>query len=272
MLPDTQRLATHFAIPYEASSSIARRQSPGRVRAAPRRLLVGGTRTSLAPGQWAAIYGNNLAGSKRAWGDSDFSGGLAAGDPLPTLLDGVSVSVGNQPAAVYYISPTQIDFQVPAGLPTGNAGVVVNNNGIANVPFNVSIAPASPAFFFYGAGTGMHVSAVHDDGTLVGDPALVPQAVPAHSNEIIEIFAGGLASASAGSVVAPMAFTQPVSLTAGSYNLTVIGSALAAAGEFQINVQLPADIPPGTYPQTLAVPNGSTADSGVSVLLVVAGQ
>ncbi len=52
---------------------------------------VGSTRTSVVPGQWIAIYGENLANSTRAWGNSDFAKGIAVGSPLPVTLDGVSV-------------------------------------------------------------------------------------------------------------------------------------------------------------------------------------
>jgi uncharacterized protein (TIGR03437 family) len=231
--------------------------------------VVGGSRTSLAPGQWAAIYGQNLANSNRPWDNSDFTGGTAVGSPLPTSLDGVSVAVGGKSAAVYYISSSQIDFLVPSGLAPGTEAAVVNNNGVASPPFNTAIVQASPVFFSYGAGSNLYVSAVHLDGTLVGDPTLVTTATQAHPNEIIELYVSGLAPAPAGTIVAPATFTQPVTVTAGTYSLTVVGAALVAAGEYQVNVQLPANIPAGTYPMTMTVPNGATADSGVTVLLAV---
>jgi len=58
-------------------------------------------------GSWAQVKGTNLSTTTRIWGTSDFTG-----YSLPTNLSGVQVMVNNQAAAVYYISPTQISFQV----------------------------------------------------------------------------------------------------------------------------------------------------------------
>lgn len=129
--------------------------------------------------------------------------------------------------------------------------------------------PVSPVFFSYPAGPNLYAAAVHLDGTVIGDPALVPGLAAAHANEIIEMFGSGLAAAPAGTIVMPSLLTDPVTVSSGKYNLTVLGAALVEAGEFQVNVQLPPDIQPGTYPLTLTVPTGSTSGSGVTVMLVV---
>jgi uncharacterized protein (TIGR03437 family) len=231
---------------------------------------VGGSRPSVAQGQWIAIYGQNLANSTRPWGASDFVQGTSPGSPLPTSLDGVSVTIGGQPAAVYFVSPNQLDVQAPAGLPSGAAPLVVTNNGVAGSAFSVAVAATSPVIFSYAAGSNLYASAVHLDGTLVGDPKVAPSATPARPNEIISLFVSGLAAAPAGTTLAPTTFTPAVTLTAGSTNLTVLGTVLVAAGEYQMNVQLPPGIPAGTYTLTLTVPGGSTADAGVTVVLPVA--
>jgi len=44
---------------------------------------------------------------------------------------------------------------------------------------------------------------------------------------------------------------------------------LVAAGEFQVNVQVPANIPTGSYPLTIAVGSASSADAGITVVLPV---
>jgi uncharacterized protein (TIGR03437 family) len=231
---------------------------------------VGGSRGSVAQGQFIAIYGQNLASSTRTWGASDFPGGTSPGSPLPTVLDGVRVTIGGQPAAVYFVSSSQLDVLIPSGLPAGAANVVVTNGLLASAPFSINIAAASPVFFSYAAGSNLYPSAVHLNGTLVGDSSLVPTAAPAHPGEIISFFVSGLAAAPGGAVAAPAPFTQPVTLTAGSNNLTVLAAALVATGEYQINAQLPAGIAAGTYPLTLTVAGASTADAGVTVVLPVA--
>ncbi len=68
--------------------------------------------TSLAPGTWIEIYGANLATTAREWGSADFNGNNA-----PTALSGTSVTINGQPAFVSFISPQQVNVQVPSTLP-----------------------------------------------------------------------------------------------------------------------------------------------------------
>jgi uncharacterized protein (TIGR03437 family) len=49
------------------------------------------------PGAWVSIYGFRLAQSTRAWTAADIVAGR-----LPEKLDGVSVTMNNKPAAVYF--------------------------------------------------------------------------------------------------------------------------------------------------------------------------
>jgi uncharacterized protein (TIGR03437 family) len=227
-------------------------------------------RTSIVSGQWAAIYGQRLANSARQWNKSDFPSGTAAGSSLPTVLDGVRVTIGGKAAAVYYVSPTQIDVQAPSDLPLGPASVVVMNNGIASASFTTTVTQSSPSFCYYPAGTTFFAAAEHLSGTVIGDPTIAGGGVErAHPGEVIELYANGLAPSPAGVVLAPMSFAGPVTTTAGNYPLTVIAAALVASGQFQINVQLPGNIPPGTYPLSMTVPNGSTSSAGDVVMLPV---
>jgi len=227
-------------------------------------------RTSIVSGQWTAIYGQGLSNSTRAWNGSDFTSGTTPGSPLPTVLDGVSVTIGGKAAAVYYISPTQIDVQAPSNLPLGSAGVVVSNNGTATSSFTTTVTQSSPSFFFYQAGANLFPAAVHLSGKLVGDPAVSGGSVEAaHPGEVIELYANGLAASPAGVIVTPATFTANMTITAGSYNLTILAAVLVSAGQYQINVQLPSGIPAGNYSLTMTVPNGSTSTAGVTIMLPV---
>jgi uncharacterized protein (TIGR03437 family) len=61
----------------------------------------------VSPGSWVAIFGNNFAAAPAA---------ASTADRLPTTLGGVSVSVGRLPAAMLYVSPTQINVLIPSEL------------------------------------------------------------------------------------------------------------------------------------------------------------
>lgn len=81
-----------------------------------------GALPAIAPGTWIEIYGSHLAPNTRPWGTADFIGVINA----PTSLNGVTVSVGGYSAFVEYISPTQVNVQVPGTIALGPVTVTVN--------------------------------------------------------------------------------------------------------------------------------------------------
>jgi len=227
-------------------------------------------RTSFTSGQWVAIYGTNLSNTTRFWNTSDFTGGTSTGSPLPSKIDGVSVSIGGQPASVYYVSPTQLNVLSASGLTDGPGSVVVTNNGTASSSFSGTVVQSSPSFFYYPAGGNLYPLAVHvSDGVLVGDPAVLAGTEKAHPGEVLEMFANGIAPATGGIIVPVTQFPQQVTITAGSTALTTSAPFLVSAGEFQVNATLPATIATGNYALAMTVPNGSTSTAGVTVTLPV---
>jgi len=69
-----------------------------------------GFQSGISAGSWAVVQGTGLSYTTRPWQTSDFNNGTG----LPTSLDGVGVTVDGKPAYVGYVSPTQINFVVPA--------------------------------------------------------------------------------------------------------------------------------------------------------------
>ena len=71
---------------------------------------------------------------------------------FPTTLAGASVAIADatgvsQPAPLFYVSPTQINFLVPEGLASGSATITVTNPAGVKVSFATTIAQVSPALF-----------------------------------------------------------------------------------------------------------------------------
>ncbi|HVV46197.1 MAG TPA: choice-of-anchor V domain-containing protein [Bryobacteraceae bacterium] len=222
-------------------------------------------RPSFTSGQWVAIYGAGLSNTTRFWGDSDFTGGTSPGSPLPTTLDGVSVTIGGQPAAVYFVSPTQLNVLAPSNLVLGPTQIVVTNNGTASTAFAGAVVSSSPSFFYYAAGGKLYPAAVHLDTHNV-----VSDSEPAHPGETLAFFLNGIAPAPGGIIVPVTEFQQLVTISAGGTALTTSAPFLVFAGEFQVNVTLPPSLPAGSQTLSMSVSGGgSTADAGVTVTLPV---
>ena len=102
----------------------------------------------LAPGMLAIVRSATpLAPSGQIAG----SASEAAHRPsLPVELNGVTVSINNASAGLYFVSPGQINFVVPPGLAattgTNTHPVVINNNG-TTIRATIQILPAQPDIF-----------------------------------------------------------------------------------------------------------------------------
>jgi uncharacterized protein (TIGR03437 family) len=213
---------------------------------------------TLAPGQWAAIYGSGLSATSRVWTAADFGNG---GATLPTALDGVSVQFGLLKAPVLYISPGQIDVQVPAGA-YGSMPVTVTNNGVVSAAFSALVVQNSPSLFVYPAGTALYPAAIHTDGTLIGDPSVQPGATPAHAAETIVLYVNGLGPSPSGYLIPGLPYSSPVTVSVGGANVTVSYAGLVAAGQYQLNVTLPGGLKAGNYPITVSS-GGQTSPGNV---------
>lgn len=89
----------------------------------------------VSPGSLADIYGTNLAEAPAT----------TAGLPLGNTLGNVQVTVNGTPAPLYYVSPGQVDFQIPYSIPPGPALVRVSSNGNAGGAAGITVQQAAPS-------------------------------------------------------------------------------------------------------------------------------
>ncbi len=96
---------------------------------------------AIAPATWIEIYGLNLATNTtgQVWASSNFNGNNA-----PTTLANTTVTVGGQSAFVDYVSPGQVNVQVPSNVSTGAQPVVVTTLGGSGAPFSVTVNTTEP--------------------------------------------------------------------------------------------------------------------------------
>ncbi len=228
-----------------------------------------GLQTVIESGSWVTIKGSNLAKTDpgRTWHADEIVNGA-----LPTSLDGVSVTINNKPAYVYYISPTQINVQAPTDTATGSVSVVVNNNGTLSASFTANLQTFAPACFTFGA-TGYAIATRFPDNALVANPQAVPGTVAARAGDVLILWTTGFGptnpSVPAGQVVtgAPSATTAPT-VTVNGTPVSVIGVALSpgSAGLYQVAIQLPASLPAGDVTLQASV-GGVQSPDGVKLFI-----
>jgi len=217
-------------------------------------------RATIVPGEFVALYGANFVGTTRTWAGADFT--AAGAGNLPMSLSGVGVQFNGLPAAVYFISPTQLDVQAPSGI-TGTVPVTVTNNGAVSGAFNVAVVQNAPSLYYYPAGSNLYPAAVHLDGTLIGDPALTGTATKVKAGETIILFVNGVAPSPSGVIIGgAISYSGPVTVTIGPAGTTPGFTGLVAAGEYQMNVTVPSSLTTGDYPITVTV-QGQTSPSNV---------
>ncbi len=211
----------------------------------------------LVPGSWAQVKGTNLSSTSRIWKASDFVG---LGNNLPVKLDGVQVLVNSIPAAVYFIDPAQINFQIPNGI-TGTASVQVTYNGQASNTVTAQAASSAPGIFQIIVNGVNYAAGVFLDGKIVGDPAVSSGYRKAKPGDVIELYATGLVATPAG-IVPSEQTVSGVTVTIGSVAIPADFAGLVAVGEFQINFTVPQQIADGTYPISIQV-NGTSSPSTI---------
>lgn len=209
---------------------------------------------AAAPGSFIEIYGTNLAGTTRGWTTADFNNGAA-----PTSLDGVSVTVNGQPAYVNYVSPTQINVQIPASVPAGSAPVVVTYGSQTSAPAMLAVKATeggllAPSGFLVNG--KQYVAAVHaSTGAFVSSGNIPGQAAaPAIPGETLVFYGVGFGAVTpttvpvAGQIaVGQTALSSPVQFTFGTAvaQVTYQGLAPGEVGLYQFNVVVPPNTPSG---------------------------
>jgi uncharacterized protein (TIGR03437 family) len=204
----------------------------------------------IAPGSYVSLYGSGFTNTTLS----------APSTPFPTTLGGVSVFVNGFAAPLQFVSPGQINIQVPweLGMGDGTAPFTVMVNGPTakgtragspvNGTFSNSISSAvgrySPGIF----------AAAQTDGTPVVSK-------PAKAGDVIVIFANGLGPVSnqpASGAVSPSdplaEAQQPPTVTIGDQPAQVLFAGLAPGfvGAYQVNVRVPSGLPAGSVPLVIS--------------------
>ena len=219
-------------------------------------------RATISPDSWVSIFGTSLSATTRSWQASDF-----VGNALPLSLDGVGVLIGGYPAAVSYISPEQINAQVPDGAGPGIFAVqVITSTGPSSLG-QVDAEQWAPNFFTFSSGGTSYVAATYADGSIAGKSGLFGNGVPARPakpGDVISLWGTGFGpttpSVPAGvlfSGAAALPASDQLAIAISDVPATVLFAGLSEAGLYQLNVIVP-EVPDGDQLVTAQVQGVST--------------
>jgi uncharacterized protein (TIGR03437 family) len=211
-----------------------------------------GYTAGIAPGLWVTIGGTNLASPSEIWN-------LNGVQDLPLALGDATVTFNGAPAALLYVSPTQINALVPASVAPGKVQVVAQVNGVSSSPFTITAQAAQPAVYAppnTDGSTFFVTAALAGTATLVGNSATDPRvARPVYPGDTLDLYMIGL-----GVTLDPSKFitdqvfsgafpvSAPVTATVGGKPANVAFAGLTGPGLYLVRIVVPSDMAAGAQP------------------------
>jgi uncharacterized protein (TIGR03437 family) len=200
---------------------------------------------NYAPGMVLSVFGSGLAPAIQ----------LAGVLPLPLTMQGISATVNGVAAPLYYVSPGQINLQMPYETGAGTAVVGVSNNGkVASFLFDT--APTAPGIFV-------------QNGNLVpvasGKPGDVLVLFMTGEGDVTPALFTG-ASPATGTAVDQLPHPRMhVAVTVGGIDAAIQfeGIPTLLVGTTQINFVIPANVPAGVQP--VVVTSNGVASPAASI-------
>lgn len=221
----------------------------------------------FAANSWVTIKGTNLAAQTDDWSHSIVNG------ELPTLLDGVSVTIGGKPAYIYYISAGQLNVLAP-DIAAGPVMVTVTAPGGTSASFSSNAGVYSPAFFPWPnnqiVATRQDYSYAVKAGTFAGATTIA-----AKPGDVVVLWGTGFgptAPAFPIGVEAPAtggySTASLPTVTINNISAMVYGAALSpgSAGLYQIAIQVPSSLGDGDWPIQASI--GGVASPAGTILTV----
>jgi uncharacterized protein (TIGR03437 family) len=212
--------------------------------------------SDVAPGGLISVFGTNLSPVNMATSEI----------PLPTALANSCLSVDGLPVPILFVSPTQVNAQMPFQA-VGDVTLILRTPGGISNNFNLVIEPNAPSVFYGTVGPEDNIPTV----VRFDDNELVTPSHPIHrdSGSALVIYLTGLGQTYPAVATGQPAPSNPLStslvqptVTLGGVNLPVLYSGLAPGlvGVDQINVSVPSNVPTG-FSVALIITEGDVSTS-----------
>ena len=189
----------------------------------------------VAPGSIVSLFGSHLA-----------QGVTVGSPPWPKVLLGTSVFVNGVAAPLAYVSPTQINAQIPYQTPAGQATLNVVAGDRVLPPIELTVQPIAPSLF---VDAQNHVVAQNQDGAANGAEH------PAAPGTLLTAYLTGQGLNQA-----------PITAMLGGQHVAVVSSLTAPTlmGVIEVTIKVPA-LEPGDYLLTVGIGGVVSNAAAVSV-------
>ncbi len=168
----------------------------------------------------------------------DFApGGLIAifGTGLGRAGSTTKVSIGGQDAPVLFATPFQLNAQIPLGLKAGSYPLSMTSV-YGTLDQQIDIRDVAPALFKLDAQRG---AIVNQDGTINSS------ITPAKRGQVVLVFGTGFGAVVPQGALSVTANRVTANINGATVPVAFAGLAPGFVGLYQLNLQLPADMPPG---------------------------
>jgi uncharacterized protein (TIGR03437 family) len=217
--------------------------------------------SAISPGSIASLYGTNLSSAK-----------ILAGAPLPLLLGGTSMTVANSPAPLFYVSPLQVNFQVPwiaISKPTQFPLQITQGESFTTI--TVTLTPYAPALFTTnGQGNGQASAIISNTRSLAAPTGAYPGSRPAKKGEFVLLYCTGLGAVTNQPAAGDVSPSNPPATTVATPTLTLGGSSVPVSfsglapgfvGLYQVNFQIPTNATSGNAITIVLSVGGATSNT-----------
>ncbi len=185
--------------------------------------------------------------------------------PLKTTLGGATVTLNGVPLPLFYVNSGQINAQLPYDVPAGASALVVSGNGATSPAFTFTVGASAPGIFI--CNTGTQQACVENQDFSINTPAN-----PARAGSFVTVYMTGQGAldhaiaVGAGTPSPPPLFRALAATQANIGGLVApiifVGLSPGLVGLLQANIQIPPQLPPGTYPLQFLMGNVSSHTSG----------
>jgi uncharacterized protein (TIGR03437 family) len=189
-----------------------------------------------APGMILSVYGAGMGNFAQA----------AAAIPLPQFLAGFEAYINGVPAPLYYVSPNQVNIQIPYETQPGSASLVLGNP-FENVTYRFTVSSAGPGIFTFSDGSlnpsrsaaRGQVATLFVTGEGQVSPTLATGTTPSARTALANLpKPRGTLAVTVGGVPATVQFA---------------GIPSGLVGVTQINFTIPAGVGPGVQPVVVSI-------------------